>query len=244
MISYFLYFILGAAIGAIAGLFGVGGGFLIVPALTLTGLPIHTAIGTSLACIAISSFASAYTHIKNGKALFKVVAAKEIFSIPAALIGAHMTASLPESFLRRAFSILLFYLAYKMATTPSKPHYDENLRINYRNIPIVGVLSGFLSGLLGISGGILNVPLFHVLVGIPVRYAIGTSSVALFFTALAGTYGHFKAGNVGIETALLLAPGLIIGAYLGARSAHNLHPERLKRWFAIILILIGVKMLI
>ncbi|WP_256957751.1 sulfite exporter TauE/SafE family protein [Thermococcus litoralis] len=87
-------------------------------------------------------------------------------------------------------------------------------------------------------------PLFHVLVDIPVRYSIGTSSVALFFTALAGTYGHLKAGNVNIETALLLAPGLVIGAYLGARSAHTLHPEKLKRWFALILVLIGVKMLI
>lgn len=244
MIDYLLDFILGVAIGTIAGLFGVGGGFLIVPTLTFIGLPIHTAIGTSLACIAISSFASAYTHIRKKTVLFKVVAIKEAFSMPAALIGAHMTAFLHESHLRGIFSILLFYLAYKMTTTPAKSHHERSLKINYKNVPIVGVLSGFVSGLLGISGGILNVPLFHVLVDMPVRYSIGTSSVALFFTALAGTYGHFKAGNVSIETALLLAPGLIIGAYLGARSAHTLHPERLKRWFALILISIGVKMLI
>ena len=244
MISYLFDFALGVAIGMIAGLFGVGGGFLIVPTLTFIGLPIHTAIGTSLACIAISSFASAYTHVKKRKVLFKVVAIKEAFSIPAALIGAHITTFLNEASLRSIFSVLLFYLAYKMAITPSKSHNEENVRINYKNVPIVGVLSGFVSGLLGISGGILNVPLFHVLVGIPVRYSIGTSSVALFFTALAGTYGHFKAGNVDIETAFLLAPGLIIGAYLGARSAHTLHPERLKRWFAFILVLIGIKMLI
>lgn len=244
MIEYLVDFIIGLAIGTIAGLFGVGGGFLIVPTLTFIGLPIHTAIGTSLACIAISSLASAYTHIKKRKVLFKVVAIKEAFSMPAALIGAHVTTFLHESLLRGMFSMLLFYLAYKMTTTPSNPHHEESLKINYKNVPIVGVLSGFVSGLLGISGGILNVPLFHVLVDIPVRYSIGTSSVALFFTALAGTYGHLKAGNVNIETALLLAPGLIIGAYLGARSAHTLHPEKLKRWFALILILIGVKMLI
>ncbi|USS39963.1 sulfite exporter TauE/SafE family protein [Thermococcus aggregans] len=244
MISYLFDFALGVAIGTIAGLFGVGGGFLIVPTLTFIGLPIHTAIGTSLACIVISSFASAYTHIKRGKVLFKVVAIKEAFSIPAALIGAHVATFLNEAFLRGIFTILLFYLAYKMTTSPSKSHHEENIKINYKNVPIVGVISGFLSGLLGISGGILNVPLFHVLVNIPVRYSIGTSSVALFFTALAGTYGHFKAENVNIETALLLAPGLIIGAYLGARSAHTLHSEKLKRGFAFMLVLIGIKMLI
>ena len=244
MINYLLDFVLGVAIGAIAGLFGVGGGFLIVPTLTFMGLPIHTAIGTSLACIAVSSFASAYTHIKRRKVLFRIVAIKEAFSMPAALIGAHITLFLNESFLRTIFSIFLFYLAYKMMTTSSKYHHEESIRINYKNVPIVGILSGFTSGLLGISGGILNVPLFHVLVEMPIRYSIGTSSVALFFTALAGTYGHFKAGNVSIETALLLAPGLVIGAYLGARSTHTLHPERLQNWFALILTLIGIKMLI
>ncbi|WP_256957750.1 sulfite exporter TauE/SafE family protein [Thermococcus litoralis] len=157
MIEYLVDFIIGFAIGTIAGLFGVGGGFLIVPTLTFIGLPIHTAIGTSLACIAISSFASAYTHIKKRKVLFKVVAIKEAFSMPAALIGAHVTTFLHESLLRGMFSMLLFYLAYKMTTTPSKPHHEESLKINYKNVPIVGVLSGFVSALLGISGGILNV---------------------------------------------------------------------------------------
>ncbi|USH00574.1 sulfite exporter TauE/SafE family protein [Thermococcus argininiproducens] len=244
MISYLLDFILGTAIGTIAGLFGIGGGFLIVPSLIFMGLPVHTAIGTSLSCIVVSSFASAYTHVRRGKVLLKVVAIKEVFSIPAALIGAYITIYLEESLLQTVFSLLLFYLAYKMATAPSRENSEKAMDIKYQNIPIVGILSGFISGLLGISGGILNVPLFHVLVEIPVRYSIGTSSVAIFFTALAGTYGHFKVGHVNIETTLLLAPGLIVGGYLGAKGAHILHPEKLKRWFALMLILIGVKMLL
>ncbi len=73
-------------------------------------------------------------------------------------------------------------------------------------VAVVGVLAGLTSGLLGISGGVLNVPLFHTYIGIPMRYAVGTSSLALFFTALAGSIGHYRLGQLDVHTAFLLAP--------------------------------------
>ncbi|AAL81199.1 hypothetical protein PF1075 [Pyrococcus furiosus DSM 3638] len=217
--------------------------FLIVPILTILGLSIHEAIGTSLACIAISSFSSAYTHLKKGKVHIKVVILKELFSIPAAVLGAYLTNDINEKILRVAFSMLLFYLAVRL-TVKRRAKDSKEAKIHYERVPLVGVASGFLSGLLGISGGILNVPLFTIFVGIPIKYSIGTSSLALFFTALAGAITHLKEGNVVLSIALALAPGLIVGAYVGAIVSHRIHSDKLRVLFSALLLIIGVRMLV
>ncbi|WP_297421270.1 sulfite exporter TauE/SafE family protein [Thermococcus sp.] len=244
MLSYLLDFIIGLSIGFIAGLLGVGGGFLIVPTLVLLGEPIHLAIGTSLACITISTLASAYTHLRRGAVLFKVVLIKETFSMPFAIIGAYLSAVTPEKALKLIFAFLLFYLAYTLIRDRGNCGGKSAGRLNYRRVPVVGILAGLTSGLLGISGGVLNVPLFHTYIGLPMRYAVGTSSFSLFFTALAGTIGHYRLGEVDIRMALLLAPGLIVGAHYGALTVHRVKPSIIRRLFAVLLVIIAVKMLI
>ena len=243
MLQYILNIFIGFFIGLLAGLFGVGGGFLIVPVLTLMGLPIHDAIGTSLACISMSSFASAYGHLKRKNVLFKVVVLKEAFSIPSALFGAYITAFLNTRQLSAIFGFALIYVTYKLIKKPEIVSTKKKVKVDYKKVPLVGIVSGFSSGLLGISGGILNVPLFYSL-GLPIHYAIGTSSVALFFTALAGVIGHYALGQVHFDKAILLAPGLILGGFSGARVAHNTHPERLKIGFSLILIIIAIRMIL
>ena len=243
MLSYFLDFLLGIGIGLIAGLFGVGGGFLIVPALVFLGEPVHLAIGTSLVCIVLSSLSAAITHIRRGAVLYRVVLIKEAFSVPSALVGAYLSSLLPEKGLRLIFGFLLIYLAVKM-WRGRKNEPIKGGSFKPRRVVLVGVLSGLTSGLLGISGGVLNVPLFHSYVGIPMRYAVGTSSLALFFTALAGSIGHYRLGQVDLHTALLLAPGLVIGARIGALLAHHLHPEHLRRAFSVILVIVAIRMLL
>ncbi|AHF80209.1 sulfite exporter TauE/SafE family protein [Thermococcus paralvinellae] len=243
MLQYILNIFIGLFIGLLAGLFGVGGGFLIVPVLTLMGLPIHDAIGTSLACISMSSFASAYGHLKRENVIFKVVILKEVFSIPSALFGAYITAFLNTRQLSAIFGFALIYVAYKLIKEPEIVSTKKKVKVDYKKVPMIGIISGFSSGLLGISGGILNVPLFYSL-GLPIHYAIGTSSVALFFTALAGVIGHYTLGQVHFDKAILLAPGLILGGFLGAKIAHNTHPEHLKRSFSLILIIIAIRMIL
>ncbi|KUH31866.1 permease [Thermococcus celericrescens] len=236
--------LIGALIGTVAGLFGVGGGFLIVPSLVFLGLPIHVAIGTSLACITISSLSSAYAHIRAGRVLYRVAFLKEAFSIPAAVIGAYLSGMLNSNVLEAVFGLLLIYVAYVFIRRSDVRNRGEALRINYRKVPLIGALSGLTSGLLGVSGGVLNVPLFHTLAGLPVNYAVGTSSLALFFTALVGTATHIGLGQVDLQTALLLSPGLIIGAAVGARLVPKLQPRRFKILFSVLLILVAVRLLL
>jgi uncharacterized membrane protein YfcA len=244
MLNYLLDFVLGIGIGFIAGLLGVGGGFLIVPTLVLLGEPIHIAIGTSLACITISALSAAYTHLRRGAVLFKVVLLKEAFSVPFALIGAYISSMVPERTLRIIFALLLFYLAYSLMKAKAECRSNGEHEIKYGRVPAVGALAGLTSGLLGISGGILNVPLFHTYVGIPMRYAIGTSSLALFFTALAASIEHYRLGQVDLYTALLLAPGLILGARIGALTAHRVEPSILRKVFAVLLLVVVLRMIL
>jgi uncharacterized membrane protein YfcA len=243
MLQYLIDFAVGFIIGILAGLFGVGGGFLIVPTLVLMGLPIHKAIGTSLACITISALSSAYTHIRRRAVIYKVVLIKETFSMPFAVVGAYISSFLPEKILRMVFAVLLLYLAYTLVRERSRACRENTVEVNYRRVPVVGILAGLTSGLLGISGGILNVPLFHTYIGLPMRYAVGTSSLSLFFTALAGTIAHYRLGQVSLSTALLLAPGLITGAHFGAKTVHSINPAKIRLGFAILLVLVALKML-
>lgn len=238
------YLILGLVIGFVAGLFGVGGGFLLVPSLVILGVPIHKAIGTSLACISISALASAYTHLRSGRVLYRVVLLKEMFSIPSAILGAYLSSHLPERLLRVVFGVLLLYLAVAMLRSKKGDCEMEKGKIEYRNVPLVGLVSGLVSGLLGVSGGILNVPLFHTLVGIPIKYAVGTSSLALLFTALAGTFEHWRLGHVQPNIVLFLAPGLIMGARLGAKTVSRVNPRSLRAGFAALLAIVAVRMLL
>ena len=244
MLSYILDFIAGLLIGIIAGLFGVGGGFLIVPTLLFLGLPVHRAIGTSLACITISSFSSTLIHIRKGAVLYRVVLLKEVFSVPFAVVGAYLSSILPERILKMTFGVLLILLAFQLINENKKDVGKSLGTVNYARVPLVGILAGLISGLLGISGGVLNVPLFHTFVGLPMTRAIGTSSLSLFFTALSGTIAHYRLGQVDIGTAFLLAPGLIIGGYLGAEMAHSIHPAKIRTGFAVILITVALKMLL
>jgi len=247
MLEYIIDTFIGILIGFVAGLFGVGGGFLIVPTLTLMSVPIHVSIGTSLSCIAVSSLASSYSHFRKERVLFKVSMLKEIFSIPFAILGAYLTIFLNTTQLVIAFSIVLIYVAYRMAKengiNDAGKSYDKT-KINYKAVPLVGIIAGLSSGLLGISGGILNVPLFYSLTGIPIHYAIATSSFAIFFTSLAGALGHYSLGQVDLGKVILLAPGLIIGGYVGAKMSHKIKQEKLRKWFSIMLIMIGIMMLI
>jgi len=163
LMIYYVIAVAGFLIGSLAGLFGIGGGFLMVPLLTLMGLPIHAAIGTSLACIVIGSLASSYGHLRKKRILFRVSALKELFSVPFAVIGAYMTILFTTPQLAALFSVLLVYVAYRMTKRNKPAENIRKFRIRYSGIPLVGAVSGFTSGLLGIGGGIMNVPLFYAL---------------------------------------------------------------------------------
>jgi uncharacterized membrane protein YfcA len=108
---------------------------------------------------------------------------------------------------------------------------------------LIGLVAGVLSGLLGIGGGVVIVPMLVLLTSMPILTATGTSLGALLLpVGLLGAWAYYKEGHLDVRGALLIAAGLTVGAYLGARMAQSIPPTTLRKAFSVLLVLIAARM--
>jgi len=114
--------------------------------------------------------------------------------------------------------------------------------MNYVGIGLVGLVSGVISGLLGVGGGIVMVPAMILLLKLEPKQAIGTSLAVIIPTAMMGTFKHLSMGNVNWKAGLILAPLAIVGGYVGAQLTQHIPGEQLKRIFGGFLIVVGIYM--
>ncbi|NPA47697.1 MAG: sulfite exporter TauE/SafE family protein [Thermococci archaeon] len=236
----------GLIIGLLAALFGLGGGFLLVPVLSMLGVEIHKAVGTSSAAVVFTSLSSTIAYARQGRIHYKtglMLAGSAVFG---AWIGAWMTSYINSASLKVVFGVALMFVAASMIRgrrgSLNVTELSE-LKINYKAVPIGGFVSGIISGLLGVGGGIVNVP-FLTYLGLPIHYAVATSSFAIVFTATSGAAKHYMLGHVVVKWLVLLVPGLIIGAQLGARIARVTKAKNLKNGFAVIMFLLALRMIL
>ncbi|EHJ46151.1 protein of unknown function DUF81 [Solidesulfovibrio carbinoliphilus subsp. oakridgensis] len=260
-LTYWLaYLAFGGVAGIIAGLLGVGGGIVVVPALvwffTAQGFPAETimqmALGTSLAAIAFTSISSCRAHHCRGAVLWPVV--KRI--TPGILIGTFagtcLAARLSTGFLKGFFVCFLYYVSVQMLL---------NIRPKpTRQIPggpgmsAMGFAIGAVSSLVGIGGGTMSVP-FLVWCNVPIHMAVGTSAAIGFPIAVAGSVGYIvnglgaanlpplSFGYVSLPALVGVAAVSILTAPYGARLAHKLPVAALKRFFAVFLLAMATRML-
>jgi len=245
-VDYGGYFGVGILIGVLAAMFGLGGGFLVVPTLNFLGVGIHHAVGTSSAAVVFTSLSSTIAYHRQRRIHYKAGLLLALTAVPGAYIGAWSTSFISSSQLKVIFGVVLFLVAMKIyrkkSAEPSEVKLDE-VELDYRLIPFGGFIAGIASGLLGIGGGAINVP-FLTALGLPIHYAVATSSFAIVFTATSGALKHYTMGNVELEWLILLVPGLIIGAQLGARIARRTKASSLGRAFAVLLILLAIRMVL
>ena len=254
------YLVTGACAGLLAGLFGVGGGLIIVPALALLLPPqgvdpaivMQLAIGTSLSVIAFTSMSSTLAHHRRGAVLWPVFRALVPGLIVGALLGAGLAHVLSGDLLRRVVGIGALLVAAKMAFD-LKPGGSRNLP-GSAGLGVSGGVIGSLSSLIGIGGGSLTVP-FLSLCRVPMQQAVGTSAACGLPIAWAGALGFvisgwslpnlppWSLGYVALPGLLGIAVASVSCAPLGARLAHRLPAQRLKQAFALLLAVIGVRML-
>jgi uncharacterized membrane protein YfcA len=250
----------GAVAGLLAGLLGVGGGLVIVPALAalfgLRGFPadtlMHYAIGSSLAIIAPTSVASLMAHHRRGGIHWPAVRGLTAGIVPGALGGAWLAAQITSPGLRLLFGgfELLVALQLLAGRQPTAHHGLPGTA----GLGFAGGVIGAISALLGIGGGTLTVP-FLLWNGIDIRQAVATSAACGLPIALAGATA-FAAGAAergllpdGTHTGFVYWPAVagvvsssILAAPLGARLAHYLPKPVLQRLFALVLALIGLRM--
>jgi uncharacterized membrane protein YfcA len=257
----FMYVLVGAIAGVLAGLLGIGGGLVIVPMLVLCfsrqgisdAVIMHVALGTSLASIMFTSVSSFRAHHKRGAVHWIVVRKIVIGIFTGTFIGSCIAAQLSTRFLKGFFVVFLYYVAFQLLTN-KKPKPSRQIPGHLAMFGVGNVI-GVVSSLVGIGGGTLSVP-FMIWCNMAVHHAIGTSAAIGFPIAIAGTIGYIinglnATGLPSLSVGYVYLPALagivvtsMLTAPLGVRLAHSLPVDRLKRVFAVLLLAMGTKMLI
>jgi uncharacterized membrane protein YfcA len=255
-----IYLLLGAVAGVLAGMLGVGGGLIIVPVVAAVllhqgvdpGLVMPLALGTSLATIVLTSLSSVRAHHARGAVLWPTVARLAPGIVLGAWLGAWVAHGLRGDALRIIFGLFALAVAAQMALNV-KPSAHRQLPGTTGTGAAGGVI-GFVSAIVGIGGGSLTVP-FLLDCNVAMRNAVGTSAACGLPIALAGAAGFIwngwgvaglPAGSLGylyLPAFGGVAAASMLFAPLGARLAHRLPADRLKRIFAVLLAFIGLRML-
>jgi len=245
--------LIGVATGVASGLLGVGGGFVMVPALLMLGTPQREANGTSLAVILPVAVVGAGILGQGHAVNLEVGIALAIGSVGGAVLGARLTRRLSDLFLRRAFGVMAVAVGIVIIADAVLRAVSGNVHMTAGLDPtgislwvmafVVGAIAGVLSGLLGIGGGAVMVPAMTLLMGLTQHAAQGTSLLVIIPTAISGSITHFRMGNIRLQTAGWLSLGGVVGAVAGALLALASPDQLLRLLFGAYLTFTGVRML-
>ncbi|WP_456484320.1 sulfite exporter TauE/SafE family protein [Methanopyrus kandleri] len=241
--SVMLYLGIGGLVGLVSGMFGVGGGFLLVPLLNSTGMPMHLALGTTLLAISLGGFTGAYRHLQEGNVHVDAAPIFGLSAIVGAQVGGYLACLTPEHVLKVALGVACSAMALRMAFD-GKTEEGNEIRDNIAVASLTGFGVGAFSGFTGSGGGVLFVPVMSSVLNFPTMLAIGTSSVIVPVSALAGAAQYWMEGYVNFWAALAVVTGMLITSYVGAEFSNKIGDERVKRAFSVVLALVGAKMVL
>ena len=243
---------IGLGAGILSGLLGVGGGFILVPAMVyLIGLSQHEAHGTSLAVMMFIVILGAVTYGSNGQVDWLVAVELAIGGVFGAMIGARLCSRIHAKHLRRYFGLLLILVAVRMiwdvvssasGNAPVNGQMVSAYGIGAVAVLGLGLLTGILSGLMGVGGGIIMVPALVYLMGLGQKMAQGISLAVIIPVSISGTVIHSRHGNVRTDVWYWLALGGVAGGLLGARLAQILPNEALRAIFGALMAVLGAMM--
>ena len=257
---WWAFLLLGAAVGFFAGLLGVGGGGIMVPILTslfisldfVQSQQVHMALGTSMAAIIVTAFASARSHQKHQAIVWPAVKALSPGIVLGTLGASFIAASVPSLPLAIFFFLFMAFVALQLILN-IKPIPTRQFPCN---LPLsgVGFAIGGISALVAIGGGSLTVP-FLTWCNLKVQQAIGTSAAVGLPIAVSGTVGYvisgwhvadlppWSLGYVYLPAVALISVVSFFTAPLGVKLAHRLPVSVLKKIFALLIMLLSAKML-
>ncbi len=252
--------ILGALVGFLAGLLGIGGGLIIVPALVYflpqvgvsSDIVMPVALGTSLATIVVTSASAVRAHHKNRNIPWSIT--RQIMSVIAlgALIGAFIADELSSEVLTIIFAVAVILLATYMLASIRKSRVREMPSILV--LQSTGLFTGIMASLMGIAGGAILVPALSYF-GMPLRQTIGVATACGVVVALFGSLGYvitgldqpqlpqWSLGYIYLPAVVGISLTASLFAQLGVKMAANMPVRTLKKGFAIFLILVAIKMI-
>lgn len=256
-----IFIVLGVFVGFMAGLLGIGGGGILVPVLTsifayldvpMTHL-VHLALGTSMACITITSLSSLMAHHKRGGVIWPLVKVMAPGVILGTFAATFLVALMNAKHLAIFFSIFMAYVSVQMFLDikPKNTHHTAGNCELFSMATCIGAISALVS----IGGGSLTVPYLNWR-NVDIKKAIGSSAALGFPIAIAGSLGYlinglsatinldYTIGFVFLPAVLLVAIPSYFTAPFGAKMAHYLPVSMLKKIFSLLLMLLSIKMLL
>ncbi|HBE88482.1 MAG TPA: hypothetical protein DDW67_05000 [Elusimicrobia bacterium] len=263
----------GVFIGVLGSALGIGGGVFTVPVLVLAlGLPMHQAVGVSLVAIAAASSAVASVNVERGLTNLRLGIVFETTMALGSLFSALIASRLPPGVLQTAFALALLPISFSMflrgrkalragpppdllpdgqASSFDSEFFDHSVngRRSYsvKNVIPASFLSFFgggLSGLLGLGGGVVQVPVMTMLCGVPMKAAAATSNFMIGVSAAASAFVYYRRGHIPADICGVIVVGVLIGSFAGMSLLYKARSERLQMVFAAAMLIIAVKMLI
>lgn len=254
------YLLLGATIGLLGGMFGIGGGTVLVPVLLFlfdaqhfpAEHQLHQALGTSMATIIFTALASLYKHHQHRAVNWPVVRTIAPGILLGTALGSLLATSIPSHFVGIFFALFVYFAAAQILfdiKPPAQRQLPGKLAIR-----LFGIFAGTLSSLVSIGGGTVVIP-FLLWSNLTIRQAIGTSAAISFPVAVGGTAGYvltglnvaglppLSLGYVYLPCLIWTAAASVITAPLGAKAAHQLPVTVLRKLFAVLLLALATKLL-
>ncbi len=262
MLELFLYLLLGTFSGYLAGLFGIGGGIIIIPVFfyifrSFVGVPeealAHTVLGSSLGVIVFSSLASAYSHHKKKAVIWDLIKVIAPSICLGSALGALTASYITSSTLQGLVAIFLIAVSIQMAFQFPPPL--QNPKTSFVGPIIVGSGIGWLSGIFGIGGGVFSVPYFYHR-GLQMTQAIGSSAACGIPIAISGSISYmfvgsslsylpeYSIGYVYLPGAIVVGLASALSASVGVKAAHRIKQKKLRKAFALLLMLMGLNLLL
>ncbi|MDZ4768799.1 MAG: sulfite exporter TauE/SafE family protein [Chloroflexota bacterium] len=249
--------VLGLFTGVLSGMFGIGGGVVIVPILTtaLFSVPLQTAIGTSLGALIMPvGILAVMAYYRAGNLKIGVATPVALGLTVGAFLSAQVAIGIPKNILQLMYGIFVILMGWRFGeplkwlravrahTQVEQPPVEEERHAPLWGLLAIGFGAGIASGLFGIGGGIVIVPFLTGLFKMAQKTAIATSLGALLLpVSLPAVLTYARNDAFDIEKATLIAVGLLFGAFLGARLALSLPSARVKQLYGLFLIIVGIR---
>jgi uncharacterized membrane protein YfcA len=251
--------VVGAIAGVASGMFGIGGGVIIVPALTLLlGYTLTAATGTSLAALLMPvSLFAVINYYQAGKLKLSYSLWIALGLVISARLGAAIALGLDAQLLQQLYGLFLVAMFWRFSeprkwwaeyrgqsAAPTAPS-ETNAEARWWMLLVLGLVAGVMAGMFGIGGGLIIVPALVELFSFDQKQAVGTSLGALLPpVSLFAVLAYYEAGQLDLLVALCVAAGLVFGAIAGSKLALSLPSKTIKRLYGVFLLLVGLRFLL
>lgn len=253
--------------GILGSLLGLGGGIIIIPSLVLIfGVPMQEAVGASLVGVIATSTGAATYYVQEGICNIKLGMVLETATTIGSVVGALIAVFIDESLLALAFALLLIYSSIHMfrrterlAAPEGQGEYPslsasftdknsgEEISYGVKNLNrglIASFFAGNLSGMLGVGGGTIKVPVMNLWMNVPIKAAAATSNFMIGVTALSGAVVYYAHGLISPVITALVATGVFFGAVTGSRTTRFIKAGSLRAVFSAVMVIIAVLMIL